>query len=64
MSFEARYSDICDSCGERINPGDVIEYVVDEVAHVFCNEDASAERPRETCTECFIQKPCPCEDGQ
>jgi len=51
-------------CGEQIRPGDDVVYVEDELVHVDCEERAlRPAREVEVCTSCWLQKPCPCEDG-
>lgn len=66
MSFVAKYSGTCGrDCGDPIVPGDEVEYVPEyELVHADCEAEASLTRVTETCTDCFIQKPCPCEDDQ
>ena len=61
MSFEAKYGRICGSCTERIRPGDEVKYVEDELVHVDCAVAAPIECKTETCTVCWLIKPCECE---
>jgi hypothetical protein len=58
--FTARYRGRCDNCGEPIEVGDQLRYEGDEVVHVACVEIPLAKR--EVCTECWLEKPCPCDD--
>lgn len=66
MSFVAKYSGPCAE-GDRIHPGDEVEYGADsELRHVECTgDDADMARiaPHEVqCTDCFIIHPkgaCP-----
>jgi hypothetical protein len=64
-AFVARYGGRCGGCSERIKPGEQVVYVDDELAHVDCEQWAieNADQP-EVCTTCWLEKPCPCEDGQ
>ena len=64
VSFEAKYLGKCPHCGDRINPGDEVEYAGDDLIHTDCDEAETVERVTATCTSCFLQKPCPCEDDQ
>jgi hypothetical protein len=59
--FEAKYAGTCDSCTERIKPGDLVTYTDDVIVHADCEEHAVPERKTETCTECWLIKPCQCE---
>jgi hypothetical protein len=62
MSFKAKYRGICADCGSTIHEGDEITYDEhDEVVHVRCIEEP--EPVREVCQSCWLEKPCPCEDG-
>lgn len=67
-SFQAQYGGSCDECQERIKPGDRVTYIDDGVlVHVGCADpDRRARRSvvEVACGECFILKPCGCEDGQ
>jgi len=67
MSFEARYESQCGDCGERIHMGDLIVRDGEHFVHEVCDPaetdfDRDAKRP--VCPDCFMVKPCPCEDGQ
>lgn len=57
MSFTARYGGKCAAdCDRRIAPGDVVEYVDDELVHEGCVPAPIVERaPRPTCPECFTE---------
>lgn len=63
-AFQARYEGRCAvACGRRIEVGDEVVYVDDELVHVECEGRAlAATRPREVCTECFCEMPCLCID--
>ena len=66
MSFEAKYHGTCEDCGEHITPGDLINFAdmnLRSVAHADCTEDSLLpERVEVTCTECWLIKPCECDD--
>jgi hypothetical protein len=60
-AFTARYHSTCGHCGEPISPGDSAQWVDDEVIHAICNDD-QPDRPVVVCTDCWMTKPCFCED--
>jgi hypothetical protein len=66
--FGARYHGSCAACGDDIHPGDMVRYVDDGLIHAGCADASLRVRPRakkaEVCGTCFMEKPCPCEDGQ
>lgn len=70
-AIEAAYRTICARCGGLIQLGEwIIPDQVQNLArgrwqHVTCPDDWDADlRPTErVCGECFIVKPCPCDDG-
>lgn len=68
MSLTAQYGGRCDACQERIVPGQPVRYDADdELVHAGCADVAEGrpvKRPVVVCTECWLQKPCPCDDGQ
>ncbi|OMC12509.1 hypothetical protein [Mycolicibacterium fortuitum] len=57
MSFEARYSDQCPACGERIVPGDDVTYSEDnELIHAVSEPVDDPDEPQRNerhCTQCF-----------
>lgn len=59
MSFTAKYSARCASgiCDRRIEPGDQVVYVDQELFHDECALDAQIPTPatRPVCTECFTE---------
>ena len=62
MSFPARYSGWCPSCGERWQEGDQIEHVDDGSysgwAHASCPDPLPATRPGEVaCQDCWLIHP-------
>lgn len=62
MSFEAKYRGKCDACGDWWSVGEEIRYNDEsDLIHVDCQEVIAAERKTETCTECWIIKPCECD---
>ncbi len=64
--FEAAYHGVCEECGGDIEPGDRIRRVQDGYVHAGCQDPALRVRPKErkeeTCTTCFIIRPCRCDD--
>jgi hypothetical protein len=60
--FEAKYPGPCADCDERIKPGQLVYFAEDGVAHVDCEEIIPPERPTVTCTECWLIKPCRCDE--
>jgi hypothetical protein len=63
MTFEAKYDGACGECEERILVGDLVTYAEDVLVHGDCEEFVRPERPTETCTKCWLVKPCDCEDN-
>lgn len=66
MAFEARYEGQCADCGERIRMGELIVRDGEHFVHQVCDPadtDLDRDVEREVCTECFLVKPCPCQDG-
>lgn len=64
-TFEAIYAGNCGTCSSRIEVGDEVLYLSggDSVlVHVECDGDMEevSARKTETCTECWILKPCGC----
>lgn len=60
--FEAKYRGTCPRCGGPIDPGQLVHYVDDELVH---HAHASApERPVVICQECWLARPCGCDDDQ
>lgn len=57
MSFEAKCGGRCAAeCGTRIDPGDQVEYVDDELVHVGCVPEPESEpKPRPVCPNCFME---------
>lgn len=69
MSFAAKYRGTCDSCWEDIEPGERVRYTKgDDLVHDGCTDegvDGPSRRPSvEVCQSCWMQRPCPCDDGQ
>lgn len=61
MSFTAQYFGHCSGCGEPIWPGSLIDGESGDYAHAECSAEPKSA---EVCTDCFLEKPCPCEDYQ
>ena len=58
----AQFPGRCLACEERIHEGDEITRDKDgSWVHAVCPEPAE-EKPRPVCTECWLTKPCGCED--
>jgi len=57
MRFTAKYPDRCAAnCGERIEPGDTVEYVDDDLVHEGCVPESEIEREvRPVCPDCFTE---------
>lgn len=61
--FEAKYGDVCDRCEEGIRVGQRVTYVGDDLVHGSCVDvPGRVVKKAETCTECWLEKPCPCDD--
>jgi hypothetical protein len=66
-AFNAKWLGKCAAaCGSPIEPGDLVVYVDDKLVHEECEERAigGAKRIEVVCPNCFMVKPCPCDDGQ
>jgi hypothetical protein len=65
-TFKAKYGGRCAAeCGEQIRPGNDVVYVDDQLVHVGCEERAlTPRRPAVVCTECWLEKPCECDDEE
>lgn len=70
MALEAKYEGRCGGCLERIHVGDTVEFGEKDsftghrrVVHVDCDAAAPVERAEVVCPECWLIKPCGCEDG-
>lgn len=59
-TFEAQYHGICPRCAEKIEPGDLVRYVNDELVHRR-HSKPTEEKPTEVCGSCWLVKPCECE---
>lgn len=71
MAFEAMYPGRCaGDCGKPIEVGDLIQRT-DEGGDYVHHGCATREKPSRldlqpgevVCTDCFMIKPCPCQDG-
>lgn len=68
--FEARYYGTCADCGQKIEPGDEITVdrdpgtVRNTWRHVACpaGHEAPLEHRAPVCDECWLEKPCACEE--
>jgi hypothetical protein len=57
MGFEASYPGKCGACGDRIHPGDQINYCDGATIHAFCDDRVDPDEPRRTerkCPDCFM----------
>lgn len=58
----AQFSGRCVACDERIHEGDEITRSPDGMwVHAACPEVVE-EKPRPVCDQCWLTKPCGCED--
>ena len=65
MAFTAQYAGTCDSCEEPIRPGARVRYTkAGDLIHAGCADETQTApvRVEETCTECWLIKPCACDD--
>lgn len=64
--FTAAYAGVCVECEGAIVPGQQVERRDGGYAHAVCPVEPSVElRAGEVvCAECFVVKPCACDDGQ
>ena len=65
MSIQARYVTTCPACDELIHVGDQItadplDGAAVTYVHLEC--PVAVEHTNPVCTECFIEKPCECDD--
>lgn len=61
MKFTAQYRTWCGNCDGTIAPGDMIEPGAEgRFDHVEC--DPAPRRPEVVCPDCFMVKPCECDD--
>lgn len=62
----ARFPDRCDYCGGHISIGDLIDWELIDghrwIAHAECRD--IPEPVYRVCPNCFLAKPCPCDDDQ
>jgi hypothetical protein len=59
-AFTARYRGKCAlECGQPVEPGQVIQYTDEGVAHNDCVVEDRVKRP--VCSVCHLQKPCDCD---
>ncbi len=62
-TFPARFPGRCAAdCGQRIEPGDDVTYVEDELVHAGCVDGAPEPRRAPICPACHLTQPCDCED--
>ncbi len=66
MTFAAKFAGPCPGECDGIQPGDEVEFNGLMVVHADCeNIHGRIEHPETpTCTSCWLQMPCPCEDDQ
>jgi len=63
VTFHARFRGTCVDCREEIEVGDEVQFnLLDELIHVDCIDLGVADRKTETCSVCFLIKPCGCDD--
>lgn len=57
--FSAKYSGRCARCPHRIEPGDDVVYVDDELVHLECEDTPpTRERTAVVCPKCWLEQPC------
>jgi len=56
MTFLAKFNDRCASpiCDDPIDPGDIVEYIDDQLVHQGCLPPAES-KPRPVCATCFME---------
>lgn len=57
MSFPARYSGACASCGDRIHEGDQIEMSDAGAVHATCPDPLEVTDRNPLCTVCWLVHP-------
>ncbi|MEX1078905.1 MAG: hypothetical protein WED09_07340 [Homoserinimonas sp.] len=65
-SFLAQYDGTCGRCEESVK-GQRVKYVDGELVHTGCADGEgvlTVTRKEVVCEECFIVKPCGCEEEQ
>lgn len=62
--FEARFIGNCGSCEGGIYPGDPLRFSEGKYIHADCLDiiPETPRRPGPVCSNCFIEKPCECDD--
>lgn len=67
---EAAFTTTCPACGGSIIPGDEIRLDIEheprvvETGLAWVHAVCPTPRGTSTCPVCFLERPCPCEDGQ
>lgn len=52
--FQAKYPGRCADCGERIEAGDAVRYVDDELVHDACTATSPPPRTPPVCATCWL----------
>jgi hypothetical protein len=62
--FKAQYEGHCHAKSlDPIQPGESVTYVDDRLVHAKCANDSTVKpRPVTVCQECWVAKPCSCDD--
>lgn len=64
MSLLAAFNSTCNECAGDIEEGDLITSALDGYVHLDCGNDEDYEgRPLVLCPDCFLTKPCFCEEN-
>jgi hypothetical protein len=62
MAFIAKYVGECPDCDNPIRVGEYVEFNFhDELVHADCVA-SHPNRAYEVCDQCFLTKPCGCDD--
>ncbi|MCI2958217.1 hypothetical protein MN032_10960 [Agromyces atrinae] len=67
MSFPAQYAGRCRKCREEIAEGDLIQSSDEHGGYIHeacegATHPTRADEAREVCTDCFVLKPCGCDE--
>jgi hypothetical protein len=58
MPFVAQYPGVCNGCDQKIEPGELVSYVDDELEHVVCPQPKRALG--QVCMRCMTIHPGDC----
>lgn len=64
MAFEAKFHQGCARCGHDVQGAQAV-YEGNDLVHVDCPASRlDLQSSDVVCTECWLVKPCACQDGQ